>query len=74
MKKKLFAAATVLLLYSFAIIGFSLADQHGQVPKLLTQLGLSGPSLQDDNDDDYQTPGIDPFPEPPKPPPPDPMQ
>jgi len=74
MKKKLFAAATVLLLYSFVIVGLSIADHQGQMPKLLTKLGLTGPSLQDDNDDGYKNPGIDPMPEPPKPPPPDPMQ
>lgn len=41
MKNKLFAVAMVVLLYSFFVLAFTVADTQGMISQVLTKAGLS---------------------------------
>lgn len=75
MKKKLFAVAMVVLLYSFFVVAFSIADNQGQISKVLSDVGLSNAStgttpstIQNDlSGSDISSLAIDPLPDPTRP-------
>jgi hypothetical protein len=44
MKEKLFAVAMVVLLYSFFVVAFTMADNHGLISNVLNDVGISSSS------------------------------
>lgn len=41
MKKKLFAAVVSLFFYILFVVSFSMADNSGQIPQVLSRIGLT---------------------------------
>ncbi|MCH9008558.1 hypothetical protein IIA29_11235 [candidate division KSB1 bacterium] len=71
MKKRLFAAVVSLFFYILFVVSFSMADNSGQIPQVLSKFGLTDNTAFASSTHDYfgnQGRFIDPVPEPKRPP------